>query len=384
MATWAETDPQVRQKYGREITTKAAAMNWWNKFMNNSESAIIQTDLRTEAPEGGTVRIYFRDEIEGDGVHGNQDFDDNTGTQNTLFQDVDYTLFGQSTISKNKKIESKMAAENFRQKAHNDLPKWDAKRVDKIITAKLTANATNIFACSAANVLYAKNGTSSIKAGDRLTVAAIKQMKANVKNSQDAEGNEHPMIEPAFKKAIKREGEVDDYIDYYVLVVGQYGANQLKNDPEYMEMQKMAANRGNTNPLFSGAMADIDGVIIFERNNWNAKRAGIMTSDIKDFKVTVKGETVVYADGIDGYAGASGHKTEIALFLGATAGLYPIAEQSDYYEEDKDASRKLKVAIDRGMGFAKTHFIGKTVEQQASEYHNKDFGSAVIVYSAEM
>lgn len=382
--SWAIDDPQVRQKYGREITKKSTQMLWWNKFMNNSESAIILTDLRTEAPEGGTVRIYFRDEIEGDGVHGNQDFEDNTGTQNTLYQDVDYTLFGQSVISKNKKIESKMAAENFRNKAHNDLPKWDATRTDKIITSKLTAGATNILACSAADVSYGVNATTSIKAGDRLTVAAIKRMKALAKNGEDDAGAAHPMIEPAFKKAVVREGDIADYIDYYVLIVGQYGANQLKNDPEYIENQKMAASRGNTNPLFTGAMADVDGVIVFERNNWNAKRAGIMTSDIADYKVTVKGETVVYADGIDDYAGENGHKTEIALFLGATAGLYPIAEQSDYYEEDKDAKRKLKVGIDRGMGFAKTHFVGKTVEQQASEYHNKDFGSAVIVYSAEM
>ena len=79
----------------------------------------------------------------------------------------------------------------------------------------------------------------------------------------------------------------------------------------------------------------------------------------------------------------AGHKTEIALFLGATAGLLPIDEGFDYYEDDKDDGRKLEVAVDRGLGFAKAHFKGKTTEEQASEYHDKDFGSAVIVYSAE-
>ena len=79
MATWAETDPRVRQQYGREITKISTEMNWWNKFINNSETAIIMTDLRAEKPEGGTVRIYFRDDIEGDGVFGNQNFDENRG-----------------------------------------------------------------------------------------------------------------------------------------------------------------------------------------------------------------------------------------------------------------------------------------------------------------
>ncbi|TLS99937.1 phage capsid family protein [Aliarcobacter cibarius] len=383
MATWAETDPHVRQSYGREITKISTDMNWWNKFINNSETAIIMTDLRAEKPEGGTVRIYFRDDITGDGVFGNQNFDENGGKQNSLYQDVDYELFGQSVISKNKKIESKMAAENFRQKTRIDLPKWISTRTDKIITAKLTAGATNILACSAATGAYAENVTTSIKAGDVLSVQAIREMKKRAKNGIDGAGNTHPEIEPAFKKAITREGDIPDYVDYYVLIVGQYGANQLKNDPEWVEAQKLAATRGNTNALFSGALGEIDGVIVFERNNWNAKRSGIMTSDIKEFKVTSNGNTVVYASGIDSYAGAAGIKTEIALFLGASAGLLAMDEGFDYYEEDKDAARKLQVAIDRGLGFAKAHFVGKTTEEQASEYHNKDFGSAVIVYSAE-
>lgn len=383
MATWAETDPRVRQQYGREITKISTEMNWWNKFINNSETAIIMTDLRAEKPEGGTVRIYFRDDIEGDGVFGNQNFDENRGKQNSLYQDVDYELFGQSVVSKNKKIESKMAAENFRQKTKTDLPKWIATRTDRIITAKLTAGATNIAACSAASGVYAANVTTSIKAGDVLSVQAIREMKKRAKNGKDGAGNPHPMIEPAFKKAVTREGDIADYIDYYVLVVGQYGANQLKNDPEWLESQKLAATRGNTNPLFSGALGEIDGVIVFERNNWNAKRAGILTSDILKFEVTSNGNTVTYATGFNNYAGVTGHKTEIALFLGATAGILPIDEGFDYYEDDKDAGRKLEVAVDRGLGFAKAHFKGKTTEEQASEYHDKDFGSAVIVYSAE-
>ena len=383
MATWAETDPHVRQSYGREITKISTDMNWWNKFINNSETAIIMTDLRAEKPEGGTVRIYFRDDITGDGVFGNQNFDENGGKQNSLYQDVDYELFGQSVISKNKKIESKMAAKNFRQKTKTDLPKWIATRTDKIITAKLTAGATNITACSAANGVYAENTTASIKAGDVLSVQAIREKKKRAKNGVDGAGNAHPEIEPAFKKAVTREGDIADYIDYYVLVVGQYGANQLKNDPEWVEAQKLAATRGNTNALFTGALGEIDGVIVFERNNWNAKKAGIITSDVKEFKVTSNGNTVVYASGFDSYAGVTGLKTEIALFLGASAGLLPMDEGFDYYEEDKDAGRKLQVAVDRGLGFAKSHFVGKTTEEQNSGYHDKDFGSAVIVYSAE-
>lgn len=383
MAGWAITDPKMRLSYGRQLTTKSTEMMFWNKFMNNNESAIILTDLRTEKPNGATIQVSFRGDIEGDGVFGNQDLEQNRGKQVELVQQIDYELFGQSMKSKNQKIESKAVASNFRQKAHHDLPKWVSKRMDRIITAKLTANASNIIACSAADGTYSANETISIKAGDRLSVAAIREAKQRAKNGYDGDGNPHPIIEPAFSKAVTREGGIADYVDYYVLIVGQYGASQLKSDPEWIEAQKFAASRGKDNPIFTGAMGEIDGVIVFERNNWNTKRAGILTSDITKFEVTSNGNTVTYASGFNNYAGDSGLKTEIALFLGATAGILPIDEGFDYYEDDKDAGRKLEVAVDRGLGFAKAHFKGKTTEEQASEYHDKDFGSAVIVYSAE-
>ncbi len=382
MATWAETDPQVLLKYGRTVTSKSTEINFWNKFMNNDEGAVIMTDLRTETPteEGGTVRVYFRDEIDGDGITGNQDFDDNLGTQQTLFQDVDYGIFGMGLKSKAKKLESKMATEAFRSKTHKDLPKWLGKRDDKIITAKLTAGATNIVACSAATGTWENNVTTSIVEGDRFSTAAIVEAKKRAKNGVDGAGDAHPIVEPFVVKTVDKMGIVD-YIEYHLLVIGQNAAEQLGEDPLWIEAQKFAAERGQDNALFTGAFGIYKGVVVFERSNWSARKAGIMTSDIAEFKVVVDGVTVTYATGIDSYAGATGIKTEINLFLGATAGIKPFDEGFDYYEEDLEGGRKLKIGADRGTGFSKTKFIGKTAEQKASEYHNKDFGMIAIVNS---
>lgn len=380
MPTWAETDPQVLQKYGRTITAKMTELNWWNKFMNNDEGAVIMTDLRTESPneEGGTVRVYFRDHIEGEGITGNQDFEDNIGSQNTLYQDVDYGIFGQSLKSKAKKLESKMATENFRSKAHKDLPKWLGVREDRIITAKLTANATNIVACSAADGTYSQNNTSSIKAGDRFSTAAIVEAKKRAKNGVDGDGNPHPIVEPFVVKTVSKEG-ITDYVEYHLLVIGQNAAEQLGEDPLWIEAQKFAASRGDDNPIFTGALGTYKGVVVFERSNWSSRKAGIITSDLKEYKIEVDGVETVYASGFNNYAGSGGQKTEINLFLGATAGLKPFDEGFDYYEDPKEGGRKLLIGVDRGTGFDKTKFKGKTSAEQSSVYHNKDFGMIAIV-----
>ncbi|QDF28987.1 phage capsid family protein [Halarcobacter anaerophilus] len=389
MASWAETDPKVLLKYGRTITAKTVELNWWNKFMNNDEGAVIMTDLRTETPneEGGTVRVYFRDHIEGDGITGNQDFEDNIGSQNTLYQDVDYGIFGQSLKSKAKKLESKMATETFRSKAHKDLPKWLGLRDDRIITSKLSEACTNVVACSAADGVYPVNVTDSIGAVDYFSTAAIAEAKKRAKNGVDGNGDEHPIVEPFVLKTVTREGGITDYVEFFLLVVGSNAARQLKEDPLWIEAQKMANKRGSDNPIFTGALGEYDGVIVFERSNWNARKSGIITTDkLTSYSVTVDGETTTYATGFDSYKGTEtftdsgvATETEINLFLGATAGLKPFDEGFDYYEDPKEGGRKLLIGADRGTGFAKTKFVGKTTAEQESEYHNKDFGVIAIV-----
>lgn len=372
--TWAETDPQVLLKYGKEITSKATELNYWNKFMNNDEGSIIMTDLRNEAPisDGGTVRVYFRDEISGDGITGNQDFEENIGTQETLFQDADYSLFGQSLKSRAKKLESKMATDSFRAKAHKDLPKWLAKRTDKIITSKLTAQATSIVACSASNGVHGTNDTSKIELGDVFSTSAITAAKRRAKTGIAEDKSIHPINEPFYVKVENKMG-IPEYLEFYAMIIGQYAAEQLKHDALWIEAQKFAAVRSSDNALFTGSLGTYDGVVIFERNNWTATQSGIITCDTADF-----GE---YAGNFGMYAGKDDLVTEINLFLGATAGIMPFDEGFDYYEESIEGGRKLKIGADRGLGFDKTKFIGKTTAQQKSLFHNKDFGMMVVVNS---
>ena len=247
MAAWHEEDPQVLLKYGRTLTVKTMEHNFWNKFMNNDEGAVIMTDLRSETPneEGGTVRVYFRDDIEGDGITGDQDFGDNIGSQNTLYQDVDYGIFGNSLKSKAKKLETKMATETFRNKAMKDLPKWLGTREDRIITAKLTQNATNIVTCSAADGTYDSNATASLKAVDVFSTAAITESKNRAQNGVDGNGNPHPIVEPFLVKTVSREGGIVDHIEFFLMVIGKNQAKQLKEDPLWLDAQKMAKERGS-------------------------------------------------------------------------------------------------------------------------------------------
>lgn len=50
----------------------------------------------------------------------------------------------------------------------------------------------------------------------------------------------------------------------YVAVISPNGAFNIKRDDEYQEYVKLARERAATNPLFTGALAMIDGVVVFE------------------------------------------------------------------------------------------------------------------------
>jgi hypothetical protein len=369
----ATISAKERLKYGREITVESNEMNFWGQLKKADKNAIIQTELQTDnEPNGAKVRIYFNDKVKGAGIRGNTDHEDNRGTQAELYQDVTYSLFGNSLKSKKIKLENKLATAGFREKAATGLKNWVAEREDRIITAKVSANCTNIVACKNGGV-YDKNNTSDIQEGDIFSTRAIKEAKRRARNGLDGDGKSHPPMRP-FRKMVKNAGGIIVPVNYYIMVIGMYAADQLDLDPLWLEAQKMAAARKVAElDIISGYKGIYDGVIIVERENWNSELSGVVTSETADFED--------YAGDFGIYAGKNGIETEVNIFLGASALLMPMDEGFEYREPMDEENKKMICLIERGLGIEKTRFVGETTQEKKSIYHNKDFGAMAIVNS---
>ncbi len=363
----SETD---RLKYGREITAESNAMQFWGQLKGASANAIIQTELTDKEPDGTATRIYFADDVEGDGVSGNTDFADNRGSQIDLWQDVPFDVFGNSLRSKVMSLESKKATESFRIKSKKGLTKWASLKEDKIISGKVSQNCTNIVACKS-DGFYNANNTNSIVAGDIFSTKSIKEAKRRATNGVDGDGKLHPVLMP-YVTVRKNAMGISIPVVYYVMPIGPAASEQLDYDPLWLEYQKTAAAKQVAElDIVSGYKGIFDGVIIVERTRWSKTQSGIITSETPDF-----GD---YAGNFGTYAGDSDLETEVNLLLGASAILNPQDEGFDYKEIFDTENDKMVCRVRRGLGLEKTKFVGKTKEQMDSVYHGKDFGVIAVV-----
>jgi len=370
ITAWLENDPDQKKKYGREITVAATESNFFNPMMGKGPWSIIRTSSDFDGSTA-TAQMGLRVELEGTGVKGNADFDENTDNQKYLYQPVEYDEFGNSLQSQNKTLREKKHVDSFRESAQEDLKMWAGHRSEKIITAKLTQNCSNIVACKAgATPVHAQNDTTAMTAGDVFTLGAARHALKRSKQGFDGNNAIHPKLRPFVVKHKNIEG-IPIKEEFRLMILGPYAAEQLKDDPEWVSKQESANNRGDSNPIFSGQMGHItDGILFLEWNSWDATEAGILTSATAGFED--------YATGFDQYAGVGGIETELNLMLGAGSSFLPMDTGFEYHEEGYDFNRKMKIAISRGYAFEKARYYGKTALEQKSKYHNKDYGTMLV------
>lgn len=363
------TDPMERQTHGREITVNYSEQSMFNALMGTSNDAIIKTQLVDEGTTAGTVTMHMRGLVRGQGVEGNTDFDANMDSLEYLHQDIAFEIFGNAIPSKDRRIESRTAAENFRIDSKDGLSDWARDTGDRTMMSRLSQDCTNIVACNAATGYDAANVTSGIAAGDIFNTQAIDESKKRATLGIDGAGNRHPRIRPYRLKVSENNG-VPVYETFYVMIIGETSAQALREDPIWREEQKYAADRGIAHNFFTGQLGIHNGVILTNGGAWTDEYAGIMNSGIGAYRG---------ASSMGGYAGTAGLKTEVNLFLGATAGMLPMDEGFNYYEEPYDMKRKMKIAVDRGWAFQKTRYFGKTEAQKKLVWHGKDYGVIAVV-----
>lgn len=367
-ALFTLTEVGVKTEIAKEVTTAVVEDSIFSQFIGMGANAPIKTQDET-GNLNGLADIRLRGNIRSGGVTGNQDFETNRGKLINLYQRVPLETFGNSVESgEATKILNQAKFISFRDDAKEGLTESETDKLDRIILSRASADCTCIVPAGHRGEI----NTASIAATDYLTVADVEEAISIAKSSKDAAGNAKPKITP-YKTILTTDMHgVKIKRKIYLLFVGEASAYNLKQDPRWEEKQKAAVDIGINSTLFTGQLGVIDDCILMDIGTVTDEYAGIYTSADTGF------------DGQDfsAYAGSGGAKTEINILMGATAMTMPMDDGFNYYEEKYDMDRKARVGIDRNMAIAKAKFVGKTAEEIASPYHNKDFGVLALVASA--
>jgi len=241
----ADYPNQIPKYWETSLFAEAEKMTFWNRFegAEGSGAAIVRKDDLTKKP-GDT--IYF------DAVLALTGVGDTSTTQLTEGNEDKLVLRQRSfTVGPLKKavrwdwLVEQEVTHDHRAIARTQLAKWLAGRLDDRLFNEVTGGGTVVptahkFVCSADHTTRATMDTD-----DFLTLDYITKMKAQAQNL---------LLEPM---------RLDDGVEVFGLVIHPYTEMKLKLQDTYKQAMQYAEVRGKENPLFKGASAIWDGVVIY-------------------------------------------------------------------------------------------------------------------------
>lgn len=171
----------------------------------------------------------------------------------------------------------------------NALVAWGIEKIDNLCFDAMQGSSTNL--------LYAGSATSTatLTANDKITIDLLRKAKVQAKSGFKGTGSGR--TNQKFKiKPYKFQGK-----DYYFVVLSPDVMYDLQKDSEFQDAMKYAAERGKSNPLFTGADAiTVDGLVIFSHaRSFITDPAGTGQSDwgsgsnVPGAKVTLFGENAL-------------------------------------------------------------------------------------------
>lgn len=248
----------VPKVWAKKVWHEGVKDSYFDKFTAMDGSNVVHQNKDLTNVKGDSVVFGLMMNLTGSGVEGNRQ--KLSGAEDTL-NIYDFTV--QTQLVRN--AVSRFEADD--QKSQYDMLKeikvvlkqWLSDWLDNKLISKLSYNPSN------GEVLYASAaGTqSSITANDKLTTTIISRAKRKAMMHA-------PKVQP-----IKIDG-----MDKYIMLVHPWAARDLKDDPKWLAAQQNANIRGSKNPIFTGALGEYDGVILYEYERVQTGNIGASSANV--------------------------------------------------------------------------------------------------------
>lgn len=306
----------VPKVWANKVWHEGVKDSYFDKFTAMDGSNVVHQNKDLTNVKGDSVVFGLMMNLNGPGVEGNQKL---AGAEDTLniYDFTVQTKLIRNAVSRYEADDQKTQYDMLKE-IKGALKQWLADWYDNKLISELSLTAS-----SSKEAVYASAaGTlSSITANDKLTTTVISRAKRKAMLHA-------PKVQP-----IKVDG-----MDKYIMLVSPWAARDLKDDPKWLAAQQSANVRGSKNPIFTGALGEYDGVILYE-----------------------------YERVANQPNGASSANVCYNTLLGRQAACFALARPAKHIEQTDDYGN---IA---GNGIA---FYG---EVKRTKFNNKDYGSIQVL-----
>lgn len=303
------------------------------RFFSEKGNSIVHVKTNLEKSKGETINFGLIKRLVGAGVTGNQILKGNEEAISTPGNSVTLERYRHG-VKDDGQLERQKASFDMPSELRESLKVWGSEKIDQLCfdalgigdnstagqapTLVAYPNASGAFTLTS-NIATAKAGVDATNS--KLTLDFIVRLKAFAKTGGE---RRYEPLQPVMIDGKK----------YWVLLVHDDAVADLKLTSEYKQAQREAQVRGDQNPLFTGADAIWDGVVIHTHENCYVAADG-------------GGGAVPYTKG---------------AFLGMNALMWAWGQRPSMVEEDEDYKEF------QGYAWRMTAGVKKKI------FESKDFG----------
>jgi N4-gp56 family major capsid protein len=253
--TPTDVDTAISEIWSKRTLREHKVAGFWGKFVGpvGSGAPIIQQSELLGGP-GDRIHIQVTAPLTGAGISGDTALltgqEENLATTQILVEPV----LKRNGVRWYRRAAKKSVVE-LRPEARMRLSEWGMVKMDTMRFAQFTSilGADVPDGVYPVNTFYVQGDATptidEIVAADVFTVAELQKIKLKL-TLQHA------------KPVYSKDGQ-----PFYFLVMHPNAAYQLKQDTRYEAWVREARERSESNPLFTGALAVIDGLVLYEHEN---------------------------------------------------------------------------------------------------------------------
>lgn len=271
------------QRWAKELWHTHQRDQFFSGFQGKGTNNIVQlkTDFAKKAGYQMTEGLIMP--FESAGVINDELLEDNEEAPD--FHSMTWTISQLRNAGRLAGEETEQAVEyNLPVEIKDGLGDWMKEKRDEDIFSAIASSCTKIY------YVNSRSGTTTVTATDLLTLADVSKAKTYAKSTAS------PKIPPL---KISRVGKKTVY-RYLFLMHDHVSYDLLINDATYQQVTREADRRGKGNRLFSGALIDWDGAMLFEHDNCTIFTGWGGSSDVYGAESYLLGRQAVIV-GVGGY-----------------------------------------------------------------------------------
>lgn len=240
------SDALTKKLWEEALFRDTAKESYFSRFMGSTAQSLVQTNEKLEKNRGDKVTFGIRMRLAGSGITAGQTLEGNE--EKLVTHDFSVTLQQyRHAVRDNGEIDRKRAMFSIDEESEAALKTWGAEKIDSLCMTAITTSPTKIFYGDGTS-------TSTITTAGKITPALISKVKTWC--STGGNRTQTPL------RPIRINGK-----NYFVLLLHPDAMYDLKVDSTFAQARREALERGKDNPIFSGAEAVWDGVVVHEHEN---------------------------------------------------------------------------------------------------------------------